>query len=720
MPTPSEIKAQLEAKIAAEKRADDIKAKEFMEQTGSTSTKRAQDIPGFSAKPSQVKASWEKKVEYESKADDIKGKEFTEKVDWSKNRAKDVEISVNPSKVKKVIEDKVQKQSRSDVTKARQFIKESSKSKDTILTGAPRIVANPDEVKGNIENRVEKEQLSADEKARTFLEETTYLGVEKRKTKSNLIPLSVLFSKPHKDQLKISPNGTYLAWRTRGRSMADPNEEDNGIMNLFVKHRETSAIRQITFYKELDACVYYTFTPDDKSIVFLREMKRGSENYHLYAIEIEPFFEQDDKKANDSKSVPPAKPRDLILSRTMTCGIGFVGGTQLWTCPESPRFVYVSTSQIGPYSLFWDVSRVDIDTYDITVVEQNIMSSMSGMIRVLFLTFIAKILSLCCIKVKPPGIPLQWFPDDELSFRGRIEVDLNLCTSFCVRPKNKNTWNTLHSCSFKDTNIQLLGSSGGAGTARMEFHGNQVDIHMCAFKTMGIASDTTTYERFNVNTGQYLKRIAGEKAKSDITGFVVDAYGRAQFVQYELEKPVLECIPGSESFVKDDLNYIKSFLKPGMIFQIVSRTTKDDAWVIHVQSDEGDLTLKGSPSAYFLFNRSVSTERIAHGASSEISRSIELLFPTRPEMNRYKLARVYPVNIKARDGEDILCYLTSTQVMPTIKGRQQEPRGPPSPLVVVIHGGPQARDSWGYNPLCQFLASRGFAVLQVSNMHCFV
>ena len=184
MPTPSEIKAQLEAKIAAEKRADDIKAKEFMEQTGSTSTKRAQDIPGFSAKPSQVKASWEKKVEYESKA-----KEFTEKVDWSKNRAKDVEISVNPSKVKKVIEDKVQKQSRSDVTKARQFIKESSKSKDTILTGAPRIVANPDEVKGNIENRVEKEQLSADEKARTFLVQTTYLGVEKRKTKSNLIPL---------------------------------------------------------------------------------------------------------------------------------------------------------------------------------------------------------------------------------------------------------------------------------------------------------------------------------------------------------------------------------------------------------------------------------------------------------------------------------------------------------------------------------------------------
>jgi len=48
-----------------------------------------------------------------------------------------------------------------------------------------------------------------------------------------------------------------------------------------------------------------------------------------------------------------------------------------------------------------------------------------------------------------------------------------------------------------------------------------------------------------------------------------------------------------------------------------------------------------------------------------------------------------------------------------MKGYQQDRPGQP-PMVMVIHGGPQARDSWGYNPVCQFLCSRGFRVLQVN------
>jgi len=83
-------------------------------------------------------------------------------------------------------------------------------------------------------------------------------------------------------------------------------------------------------------------------------------------------------------------------------------------------------------------------------------------------------------------------------------------------------------------------------------------------------------------------------------------------------------------------------------------------------------------------------------------------------MKSYKLARMDPVHIKARDGEDLLCFLSRTPALPLIKGVQSEPPGPPPPLVMVIHGGPQARDSWGYNPLCQFLCSRGFRVLQVN------
>ena len=68
--------------------------------------------------------------------------------------------------------------------------------------------------------------------------------------------------------------------------------------------------------------------------------------------------------------------------------------------------------------------------------------------------------------------------------------------------------------------------------------------------------------------------------------------------------------------------------------------------------------------------------------------------------------RMQPVNIlkfKTRDGHRLDAYLT----LP--KGASKEN---PPPLVVLPHGGPWARDSWGFDEEAQFLASRGYAVLQ--------
>jgi dipeptidyl aminopeptidase/acylaminoacyl peptidase len=61
-----------------------------------------------------------------------------------------------------------------------------------------------------------------------------------------------------------------------------------------------------------------------------------------------------------------------------------------------------------------------------------------------------------------------------------------------------------------------------------------------------------------------------------------------------------------------------------------------------------------------------------------------------------------PVGFRARDGLEIPGYLT----LPT--GRA----GAPLPTILYLHGGPSARDVWGYDPTVQFLASRGFAVFQ--------
>lgn len=83
-------------------------------------------------------------------------------------------------------------------------------------------------------------------------------------------------------------------------------------------------------------------------------------------------------------------------------------------------------------------------------------------------------------------------------------------------------------------------------------------------------------------------------------------------------------------------------------------------------------------------------------------RTLEELLRTLDWLQPEQLAQTSVVRYKARDGLEIPAYLTL-------------PPGRPAkalPLVAWIHGGPWARDEWGYNPDVQFLASRGYVVLQ--------
>ena len=84
------------------------------------------------------------------------------------------------------------------------------------------------------------------------------------------------------------------------------------------------------------------------------------------------------------------------------------------------------------------------------------------------------------------------------------------------------------------------------------------------------------------------------------------------------------------------------------------------------------------------------------------SRRATKLFDIRPALARYTLAPMKPVVYEARDGMHIHAYLTTPAGV--------EPRD--LPAVLLVHGGPWARDTWGYNGTVQWLANRGYAVLQ--------
>ena len=98
------------------------------------------------------------------------------------------------------------------------------------------------------------------------------------------------------------------------------------------------------------------------------------------------------------------------------------------------------------------------------------------------------------------------------------------------------------------------------------------------------------------------------------------------------------------------------------------------------------------------------TESAEYALLDRDKREVKKLFTQRKSLAGVALRSMRPVTIAARDGLRLNCYLTTPS----------EADAGPVPLVLVIHGGPYLRDTWGFNSVHQWLASRGYAVLSVN------
>lgn len=119
---------------------------------------------------------------------------------------------------------------------------------------------------------------------------------------------------------------------------------------------------------------------------------------------------------------------------------------------------------------------------------------------------------------------------------------------------------------------------------------------------------------------------------------------------------------------------------------------------------DGELSLQSSTEDFQ--THIVSVERdVNPGATylfDEEDGTMGKLYESRPELPSKHLAEMKPIIYEARDGLEIPAYLT----LP--KGVEAENL----PTVIFVHGGPWSRDTWGYDARAQFLANRGYAVLQ--------
>lgn len=129
-----------------------------------------------------------------------------------------------------------------------------------------------------------------------------------------------------------------------------------------------------------------------------------------------------------------------------------------------------------------------------------------------------------------------------------------------------------------------------------------------------------------------------------------------------------------------DLERLRKVVPDGEL-SLSSVSADENFWLVGVSSDL-------DPGSHYIFDRTTG--------------KAELLYRSRPDIPTEDLAPMKPVRYKTREGAIVPAYLTL-------------PKGIPAknlPTVLLIHGGPWARDLWGYDAEAQFLANRGYAVLQ--------
>jgi dipeptidyl aminopeptidase/acylaminoacyl peptidase len=170
-----------------------------------------------------------------------------------------------------------------------------------------------------------------------------------------------------------------------------------------------------------------------------------------------------------------------------------------------------------------------------------------------------------------------------------------------------------------------------------------------------------------------------EHPQADVTSAIVGEDGHVAGVAYEDERRRIHWIDPEYQQVQAVIDRAL----PGKINLILTRADNGNRFLIWSSAAD-------DPGTYYVYDRS------AH--------RIEAFANPYEGLTNSHFAPVRPVTYRSRDGIDIPGYLT----LP--------PGGPDRnlPLILMPHGGPFARDSWDFDPWVQFLASRGYAVLQAN------
>lgn len=190
--------------------------------------------------------------------------------------------------------------------------------------------------------------------------------------------------------------------------------------------------------------------------------------------------------------------------------------------------------------------------------------------------------------------------------------------------------------------------------------------------------------KVNIETDE--REVIAEGKQADINGVLTDPKTNEPLA-YSSDYKKSRWVALSDE-VAADIDKLQSSLNGSI--SILAQTNDNMVWTVASDSASKPLT-------YYAYNRE--------------DGSLEEQFSARPALSDVPLVEMHPVSITSRDGMELVSYLS----LPLHTDSDGDGRPADAlPMVLVVHGGPWARDSYGYNSLHQWLANRGFAVLSVN------
>lgn len=272
-----------------------------------------------------------------------------------------------------------------------------------------------------------------------------------------------------------------------------------------------------------------------------------------------------------------------------------------------------------------------------------------------------------------PGDVIGWKTEDE-SFEIRAATVRNAedsSTTIRIRMSADLVKDSKEDTDWKDVFHFPYGEEGGLV--------NFMPGGKVGYLTSSLDRETTALLKVDLQSGETLEEIYSNE-KCNVGGVTLEKdtkelraltynYARTERVFYDKE-------------LENDYDFLKSKApNTNVEIGVASRSLDESKWIVSYMQSNG-------PTHYLIYDKP--------------TQKVTPLFVSNPKLLEYKFAPMEDVRIIAHDGLELVAYLTRAVTEGT------------SPLILLVHGGPWARDYWGFRAQAQWFANRGYATLQVN------